>query len=103
MKIFQIQLGVEITEVGELQDPKPSFAEEIERDIRDDPVKAQAKLVDKLTSIAVPSPAMAVFPARPTGLTMSDSVKITAGSFEELQTILRKFHDLAQSLTIEGL
>lgn len=36
------------------------------------------------------------------GMAMQQTVKVAAGGFEELQAILKKFHDVAASLTIEA-
>lgn len=103
MKLFNVNVAVRITEIGELQDPQPSFAEELAKDFRDDPLKAQAKLMEKAASLMAPPKVVGFFPGdAPAGVSMNSNVQIAAGSFEELQAILQKFHEVGASLTIES-
>jgi hypothetical protein len=123
MKLFNVHLEVSISFAGELQEspaPQESFVDLVEGEkAGSDPMKLQAKVLDKLyvpvarysakidsdgrvrvihSRIDVPSPGLMFYPGHPEGVSMSQNVKIAASSFEEL--ILARFHDVAESLQV---
>lgn len=104
MKIFNVNLRVTIQQMGELADretetpvepPKPSF--------NDDPIDKAEKMLNKYLDRAVGprgvvAGPMGFYPGEQDGHTMTENVRITAESFEELQAILAKFHAVAKEL-----
>lgn len=109
MKLFNVHLEVQISFAGELQEPPASEPQESFTDLVNsdapgsDPVKLQAKLLDKLyKNIPIPSGPVSFspYPGQPEGVSMSQNVKIAASSFEELQKVLARFHEVAESLKV---
>lgn len=105
MKLFSVHFEVSIREIGELEDPKEvkPLSEEFSAD---SPMHDAAKLFEKMGERIGGSPFGPYPITRETssgdGMAMQQTVKVAAGGFEELQAILKKFHDVATSLTIEA-
>jgi len=98
MKLFSVLLQVRIVELGPLEEPKPSATEALGVD---SPWKDMGKLVEVLKDQGV-FPSTPIYPGYGDAMgsmSMSESVKIAASSFEELQAILAKFHATATSLS----
>lgn len=101
MKLFNVHFRVQITEIGELEDPKPTLSEGF---ADGSPIKEMGVLFERLKeSGAFPgsSPTIVGPYGEGPGISMSaaDTVKVAANSFEELQVMLAKFHATAQSLS----
>ena len=86
MKLFRVRLSVEIIELGPLKESDPNVK------FDDDPAGAMKQVAAAMAE---------VMPQRRRDkdcVSMSETVQVAAGSFEELQSILRKFHATAQSI-----
>lgn len=95
MKIFNVSLRVQITQIAEIPDnPEPPAPEE-RQPFNDDPLDKQDKLMNKFLdrAIAIAAPRAIAYPVESEGAAMNRSVKIQAETFEELSAILQKFSD----------
>jgi len=102
MKLFSVHFEVSIREIGELEDPKEvkPLSEEFSAD---SPIRDAARLFERLGERMPGSPfAPPLMVTSGDGMQMQQTVKIAAGGFQELQEILKKFHDVAASLTLES-
>ncbi len=103
MKLFSVHFTVSISEIGELEDPKEvkPLCEEFPQD---SPMRDAAKLFERLQERMPGNPFGSPVPivGGGDGMQMQQTVRIAAAGFEELQAILKKFHALADSLTIES-
>jgi hypothetical protein len=104
VKLFAVHFEVSIREIGELEEPKEvkPLSEEFSAD---SPMRDAARLFDRLGERMPGSPFAPPLPGISVGgdnMSMQQNVQVAAGGFEELQAILKKFHDVAASLTIES-
>ena len=100
MKLFNVQLVVRISLVGELEplpDPEPSISE----NLPDDPIKASAVLLERYADKTLRAPPLIPYVGQdgPEGVTMNLNAKIAAAGFDDLQAILAKFNAALTSLT----
>ncbi|TMI88325.1 MAG: hypothetical protein E6H00_12900 [Bacillati bacterium ANGP1] len=98
MKLFNVQLMVSISLIGEMEPPpEPSITE----NLPDDPVKASAVMLERYAKITLEKPSSQYMGpyAGPEGVSMNKSVKIAASSFVDLQEILAKFNATLVSLS----
>ncbi len=109
MKIFNVSLRVSITQIAEIPDNPPEPAIPVKEPFNDDPLDKQEKILskymDRLEKIqAEPSPLQEfrggiVFPGdKRDGASMSQNIKISAETFEDLSAILKKFSDVSKTL-----
>jgi len=101
-KLFNVQLVVRISLLGELDPPADPPAIGIGENLPDDPIKAHAVILERYANKLAPVvPIGPVFagPDGPEGVSMNLNAKIAAHDFTELQSILKKFSDVLDSLT----
>lgn len=103
MKIFNVSLRVQITQIAEIPDNPPETATEVREKFDDDPVNKQEKILnkylDRVERMNAPRPMMAFYPGGESdGASMTRNVKIHAETFEDMSEILKKFSDAAKTL-----
>jgi hypothetical protein len=106
VKIFSVSIRVNITQVGEVMDSPESPASEENvppTKFNDDPVDKQEKMLnsymDRIERMQSPSLTRMPFAAPPSDShQLTETVRITANTFEDLQAILSRFHAVAKEL-----
>lgn len=109
MKMFNVHLQVNMTEIGDPDKIKPQseLPALTEGFSSDSPIKDVAILVERLQQrgmfpggIGVPS--QLIFPGgdNAEGMSMRHDFQVVIGSFEEMQQVLAKFRAVCESLTM---
>lgn len=110
MKLFNVRLHVQITEIGVVgerdADAQPPLESLIHDRQNDSPLKDAAKLMDGYLARVTAPQKFPFYTSSANGddaVNMTENVHIAASSFEELQAILAKFHGTAQSISVEAI
>lgn len=104
MKVFSVSIQVRITQVGVVVDaPETPAGEEAPKKFNDDPIDKQEQMLNKyLDRVAnIQGPRLVSMNAAPPSDShmLTETVRITADTFEDLQAILSKFHAVAKELS----
>ena len=104
VKLYNVQLQLRIAEIGPLETPEtaPSIVDGLPKD---SPLKDAAIVLETFAAKALPARVSvpSYFPGTDVdGMAITESVQVPAESFEQLQGILKQFHDLAQSLSMKN-
>jgi|SRR5882724_333617 len=96
MKIFNVSLRVQITQIAQIPDNPESPSPQEKQPFNDDPLDKQEKIMnkyfDRLAAFQGPVGGV-VFATESEGASMNRSVKVQAETFEDLAAILQKFSD----------
>jgi hypothetical protein len=97
VKIFNVSLQVQITQIAELPDNPPELEK---KPFNDDPLKKAEALFDRAERIMAPHPVMVmgVYPGQSDGAQITQNVRIQAETYEDLQAILKMFADTVKAI-----
>lgn len=122
MKLYSVHFEVSIREIGPLEEPEPTPEEKplAEGLDKNSPIADISQLFDRMVAKGIfggaspfPPPSRRhrrgrAFVVGPDaglisdGMSINETVETTAGSFEELQGILQKFHAVAAALSTDA-
>lgn len=98
MKIFNVSVCIEINQIGEIVDREPETPQPA-KPFNDDPLDKAEKMLDRyLEKANLVSPRRMDLLGFGDSTRMTENIRVTAESFEDLQAILRKFHATAKEL-----
>jgi hypothetical protein len=99
MKIFNVSLRVSITQIAELPDNPPT---EAPKPFNDNPLKAAEALFDRAERFMAPRVAVpgfgGMYPGEGDGAQFTQSVRIQAETYEDLQSVLKMFADTVKAI-----
>lgn len=101
MKIFNVSLRVQITQIALIPDNPETLAPEEKQPFNDDPLDKQEKMLnkylDRIASIQQ-MPGAVAYATESEGASMNRSVNVHAETFEDLAAILQKFSDTLKKI-----
>jgi hypothetical protein len=101
MKIFNVSVCIEINQIGEIVEHEAETAPPAPKPFNDDPLDKAEKMLDRYLEKANGvrmGAAMLGYAAAGDSTRMVENIRIAAASFEDLQEVLKKFHDTAKQL-----
>lgn len=107
MKLYKVELSVNLVEAGDADRVKPNSALPplSEGFAKDSPIGEAAKLIEKLQDrgllggILFPLPTLPGLPDCDT-MNMRHTFQVYAGSYAELESVLKKFREVADRLSM---
>jgi hypothetical protein len=96
VKIFNVSLHVQITQIAELPDNQPT---DVPKPFNDNPLKQAEALFERAERMMAPRVVMPMgYPAENDGAQLTQNVRIQAETYEDLQAVLKMFADTVKTI-----